>query len=185
MNRIWAFVISILLCFTMVIEAQAIQVPVTLTIDEIPSGVNPYSVSPGGTFQWHVEYDQNLLTSNGLEFLTPWADTTLKVDATVGTYQFQISDAFYYPFYPALLFTNGVLDGFFMFNVLDSTTYVNYMGGNQYLLVDADYYPELNNYIYAGHFTFPSPVPEPMTFILVALGILGMPLFKRNYKRTR
>ncbi len=105
MNRVRVFVASMLLCFSLAAGAHAAQVQVDLIIDDIrltqddPGFVNPYSVSESGTYSWTMQYDKSLIQYNESDpvhgTLLPGSDPTFVLNAPIGTYNLQISDALF------------------------------------------------------------------------------------------
>ncbi len=165
------------LCFSS--HSNAAQVPVTLTINEILTSDNPYSLSRGDTFDWQVQYDSTkIITSGGDEWVYLGSDPSMQVDGIIGNFSFGINDMLFGLLSPALHFTGGALDGFFMMFVLDAP-YNNMMGGAQYQCIDATD----DTLIYTGTFAFDgTPVPLPGSFILLLQGIGGLALFRKKLK---
>ncbi|MBI5374046.1 MAG: PEP-CTERM sorting domain-containing protein [Candidatus Schekmanbacteria bacterium] len=178
----FSIIACLFLCLCALTEVNAIQVPVTLTIDEILTESNPYEVNVGDTFDWLVKYDETQIVTYGTdEWLFPYLDPTFDINGAVGTFSFDINDVFAMTLMYPLHFTGGSLDGFYMLYILDLPSYVNYAGGmNQYLLMNAD-----GNELYRGSFVFGavSPVPEPSTFILLLAGLAGIAGFKIMRRR--
>ena len=157
-------------------QSNAAQVPVTLTINEILSLDNPYSLNMGDTFEWQVRYDPaKIFISGGEEWLSPGSDPSLQINGTIGTFSFDISDILFQPFAPALHFTGSVLDGFFMMFVVDAP-YQNLMGGNVYECKDVT-----DTTLYRGTFDFEgAQVPLPGSFIILLHGIAGLAVFRKT-----
>ena len=165
----------------------AAQVDVTLTIDNAPSSLfpysdNPYFITSGDTFTWGITYNELLIPDTGEYQSNIFMDPTMDIIAPFGFDTKNIEEAFMWPMFPYLHFTDAVLDGilFFSFsdvilnNQLICQTIINGDQLTSKLIRNGG--PE--EIIYTGHFTFPSPggdqVPEPATAVLFGFGILGL-----------
>jgi hypothetical protein len=185
MKRFKMFILFLFLCLGLAAQGLAAQATATLTIDDaLGPGLmelDPYFLNPGDTYEWAITYDRSKLTGSGSEFLSPQKDASLDIDVNLGwSLNVPFQAALFYPQGPMLMFTDGLLDGFANFIILDNNpmiekSYLNIMSGDQYECLFLNNMFKFKEPIYTGHFTFETlSTPIPPSFVLLSFSLLAL-----------